>query len=98
MKSIRLTHQLIMGARTPRGGFNGKQLSALGIDLKRNAGWVRDLVGQSVPLQVWEAFVAAGRLGKPKKMESPQLFEEPVYTPSERGKITRVGNGFLEEY
>lgn len=98
MKTIRLTHDLLMGARTPRGGFNGKQLYALGIEGKPKTGWVRELIGQSVPLQVWNAFVAAGKLGNPARVVVPELFAAPVYTPSERGSFSSVGNCTVETY
>ena len=49
-----LTHQLLMDARTNRGGFNRMQMDLLRVPCPPRHGWLKDLVGTHCPDEVWK--------------------------------------------
>ncbi len=58
---IILTPERLLKARTPRGGYNAKQLKYLGLDWPVDKGWKDSLLGTKITLGVFINFVKAGR-------------------------------------
>lgn len=54
-----LTEELIEKGISPKGGFNKKQLSILGIDWPPQKGWKSALVGQTITEEQYNHFIAA---------------------------------------
>lgn len=90
MEQITLTSQLLHSASTK--GFNGftkSQLAVLGINWPAKRGWLKGLVGKSVPLAVYDEFKALGqaKADKPRNaIEEEGEFNEVV------GIIAQVGD------
>ena len=51
-----LTHEMILAARTPNGGFTKKQLAAIGIEWPPQKGWTKDVIGKQITRHQLEIF------------------------------------------
>lgn len=45
---MKLTHELIMQYRTPKGGWRKAQIEALGLTWPPQKGWVKEVVGMEL--------------------------------------------------
>ncbi len=57
---ITITKKRIEKAKTPNGGYNGKQLKIVGIKWPAPKGWRRELIGDQIPLKQFIDFVRVG--------------------------------------
>jgi hypothetical protein len=58
MKTIVMTKELLEKGRSRQGGFNGPQINCLGINLFKNRGWPRRIIGQEFPEEKIKKFLA----------------------------------------
>ncbi|WP_376960085.1 hypothetical protein ABNQ39_20455 [Azospirillum sp. A26] len=61
---VQITEEFIEAAKTPRGGWNAKQLAAVGIAWPPKHGWRRRLVGKWITQEDAERFYDLGKSGK----------------------------------
>jgi hypothetical protein len=55
MKTVKLNWNLIHSAGSYRGrGFNKKQLDLLGVNWPPKHGWLTWLIGQEIPVEIWQ--------------------------------------------
>lgn len=47
---IKLTHERLEKAKTPKGGYNAAQLKIIGIGYPPKKGWKKELEGKMIPL------------------------------------------------
>ncbi len=64
---VTVTKAMIKACRTERGGLTGETVRALGqIPAHETQGWLRDLVGASIPREDYERALAGRLMGKRK--------------------------------
>lgn len=86
-QTVRITREMLEGAKTPNGGYRKAQLDVFGLSMKKP--WKKPLVGKVVPKADFDEFVRLGQCGNPKS-------EPKEKRPSKRDSILkRLGS--LEE-
>ncbi len=55
---VTVTHEIMMKGKSIRGGWSEKQLACFGVTTKNNSGWMRRMIGTSVPVADVRAFLA----------------------------------------
>ena len=53
---MKLTHELLMQHRTPKGAWTKIQLQALGLNWPPIHGWIKRVVGMELSEQQWHQF------------------------------------------
>ena len=57
MKKVTLTREMIEAGMSDNGGFSNKQVARLGVKVKNNSGWLKQLIGREVRVEQYEAFM-----------------------------------------
>lgn len=56
-----LTSDMIEAAKTPKGGFNARQLKVFGIDWPPFRGWKESLIGKTISVENYQLFINYGK-------------------------------------
>jgi len=54
-----LTKELMECGRSSAGGYNRKQLAAIGVEWPPQKGWLKDLIGKEIESSSYQAFLHA---------------------------------------
>lgn len=53
---MKLTHELLMKYRTPKGAWRKVQIEALGLTWPPRHGWAKEVVGKELTEEQWQQF------------------------------------------
>jgi len=60
---VKLTHELILQYRSPKGGWKKSQLAALGVSWPPKKGWTKEVVGMELTDQQFQQFTGKSSIG-----------------------------------
>ena len=75
MKKVTLTREMIEAGMSDNGGFSNKQVKQLGVKVKNNSGWLKQLIGREVRVDQYESFMDL----KNKHLEKKRSFHAKRY-------------------